>query len=354
MVKSFDQGKIFNKNKQKIKKRTKQIKTTLKEGFDGTFQAYSTSHQAKIDLENEKIENLNQEFNTKLALYSKKYEEYLSDLLQNQDKAVHKYKNKVVKNMAGEYYYINNYGYKRKINDTTNVKCVASDPPTLTIQEDQELSKIGIDIQPGETCDDGGINIKDIKSGTYAWVNARGEKREYNNWDDKHAECSKFSVKSVDSSRYNTYKTNTSKMYSTDECGLNIDQSIEMELKLLNADLKRISNEIKAERDQRKSASKVVIKKTREYEGSIEKKSSDNIVDDTLQKKRSTLLSKITELKQEKQKFKDKIKNLESINGEFENNVLNADAEGIKHAMWGIGIIALGIAIYKGINSSSE
>ena len=126
-------------------------------------------------------------------------------------------------------------------------------------------------------------------------------------------------------------------MYSTDECGLNIDQSIEMELKLLNADLKRISNEIKAERDQRKSASKAVIKKTREYEGTSKKKSSGNTVDDTLQKKRSTLLSKITELKQEK-KIKtiigpalENINDLKKKEQKFDLVFIDADKENYKN-----------------------
>jgi len=62
----------------------------------------------------------------------------------------------------------------------------------------------------------------------------------------------------------------------------------------------------------------------------------------------------MSQLNQEKEKYKQELKSIETINGEFENNILNAESDGIKHTLIGIGAIVMGVAIYKTFLQNNE
>jgi hypothetical protein len=342
--KSFNQGKIFNKNKKNIA--SKKLLESFEQRSDiEPFEPSNPQQQSILEKENRVINNLNQQFNKKLQLYSSKYEEYLNELVSNQDKATQKYKNQVVKTLNGELYFINNYGYKRKINDATKVKCDASNPPVLSNVDFSQLQKSGRDIQEGETCDSGGIHIKENSSGQYAWINAKGEKRDYVDWDNRHDSCKKYpTIKSVGADRYNSYYKNPSAMTSTDQCGLDINPGLESQLIQLNNDLKNIATKIKDETSKRRIDSKDVRNETKSIMGT----NTSNY------DQRDSLLKKMHDLNEEKNAFKKELRSLDTIKGDYINNIVNADSQGIKRALWGVSAIIVGMGIYKAFFKSLE
>lgn len=158
--------------------------------------------------ENPLITKIEDEFNDTLQHYTTLYQELMKDLIQK-DKAqqdVQQYFGKVVKTEKGDYYYVNNYGYKQEYSTeswTANSKTCPSKPITITNDDIEKLPN-GYMMDVGQACNVSGKNIKNKDSGEIAWVDIRGVKHPYENnvWQYKKGSCNMEPVL-LESDEYN-------------------------------------------------------------------------------------------------------------------------------------------------------
>lgn len=158
--------------------------------------------------ENPLITKIEDEFNDTLQHYTTLYQELMKDLIQK-DKAqqdVQQYFGKVVKTEKGDYYYVNNYGYKQEYSTeswTANSKTCPSKPISITDDDIEKLPN-GYMMDVGQACNVSGKNIKNKDSGEIAWVDIRGVKHPYENnvWQYKKGSCNMEPVL-LESDEYN-------------------------------------------------------------------------------------------------------------------------------------------------------
>ena len=178
--------------------------------------------------ENPLITKIEDEFNDTLQHYTTLYNELMKDLIQK-DKAqqeVQQYFGKVVKTEKGDYYYVNNYGYKQGYSTeswTANSKTCPSKPISITNDDIEKLPN-GYMMDVGQACNVSGKNIKNKDSGEIAWVDIRGVKHPYENnvWQYKKGSCNMEPVL-LESDEYNGVPLGVP-MNATTECdrlGLN-------------------------------------------------------------------------------------------------------------------------------------
>ncbi len=79
------------------------------EAFSGEDKVETINEQ-----EIQKLSKLEQKFNTNMTQYLDKYKKYLEELQTRQSSVKTKYKNKVIKDVSGDIYYVNNMGIARK------------------------------------------------------------------------------------------------------------------------------------------------------------------------------------------------------------------------------------------------
>lgn len=158
--------------------------------------------------ENPLITKIEDEFNDTLQHYTTLYQELMKDLIQK-DKAqqdVQQYFGKVVKTEKGDYYYVNNYGYKQEYSTeswTANSKTCPSKPISITDDDIEKLPN-GYMMDVGQACNVSGKNIKNKDSGEIAWVDIKGVKHPYENnvWQYKKGSCNMEPVL-LESDEYN-------------------------------------------------------------------------------------------------------------------------------------------------------
>ena len=158
--------------------------------------------------ENPLITKIEDEFNDTLQHYTTLYQQLMKDLIQK-DKAqqdVQQYFGKVVKTEKGDYYYVNNYGYKQEYSTeswTANSKTCPSKPISITDNDIEKLPN-GYMMDVGQACNVSGKNIKNKDSGEIAWVDIRGVKHPYENnvWQYKKGSCNMEPVL-LESDEYN-------------------------------------------------------------------------------------------------------------------------------------------------------
>lgn len=178
--------------------------------------------------ENPLITKIEDEFNDTLQHYTTLYNELMKDLIQK-DKAqqeVQQYFGKVVKTEKGDYYYVNNYGYKQGYSTeswTANSKTCPSKPISITNDDIEKLPN-GYMMDVGQACNVSGKNIKNKDNGEIAWVDIRGVKHPYENnvWQYKKGSCNMEPVL-LESDEYNGVPLGVP-MNATTECdrlGLN-------------------------------------------------------------------------------------------------------------------------------------
>lgn len=178
--------------------------------------------------ENPLITKIEDEFNDTLQHYTTLYNELMKDLIQK-DKAqqeVQQYFGKVVKTEKGDYYYVNNYGYKQGYSTeswTANSKTCPSKPISITNDDIEKLPN-GYMMDVGQACNVSGKNIKNKDNGEIAWVDIRGVKHPYENnvWQYKKGSCNMEPVL-LESDEYNGVPLGVP-MNATSECdrlGLN-------------------------------------------------------------------------------------------------------------------------------------
>ena len=158
--------------------------------------------------ENPLITKIEDEFNDTLQHYTTLYQQLMKDLIQK-DKAqqdVQQYFGKVVKTEKGDYYYVNNHGYKHNYSTegwSMNSKTCPNAPLDIT-NEDIEKLPIGNKMGLGQACNVSGKNIKNKNSGEIAWVDIKGVKHPYENnvWQYKKSSCNMEPVL-LESDEYN-------------------------------------------------------------------------------------------------------------------------------------------------------
>lgn len=178
--------------------------------------------------ENPLITKIEDEFNDTLQHYTTLYNELMKDLIQKNkaQQEVQQYFGKVVKTEKGDYYYVNNYGYKQGYSTeswTANSKTCPSKPISITNDDIEKLPN-GYMMDVGQACNVSGKNIKNKDSGEIAWVDIRGVKHPYENnvWQYKKGSCNMEPVL-LESDEYNGVPLGVP-MNATTECdrlGLN-------------------------------------------------------------------------------------------------------------------------------------
>jgi len=214
-----NQGLVYNKNKRKYKKLVskRKLKRISKnrlsqrlEEMDAMFfklEGFVGNDKKKEGFE-DGISRLEADFNQTLSLYKSKYREYLTEAknqLENQQNATERLI-RIVDDDGNELnkgYLINKHGVARMFNtdDWEKIKDVASTNerstrkcPEFDIDEkskmtDAEINKFtkGPNMEPGEFCGSGGRNVR--YDNNYAWIDVKGMKHIYDNFNQRHASC---------------------------------------------------------------------------------------------------------------------------------------------------------------------
>ena len=102
------------------------------------------------------------------------------------------YRNKVIKDVNGDKYYVNNIGMARQFTACClgwiKTIHVQTQQTTLSAQEFSQIS-LGSAMGIGEKCTPGGYNAVDASSGTTAWIDTLGYKHFYDDFRNKHSTC---------------------------------------------------------------------------------------------------------------------------------------------------------------------
>lgn len=152
-------------------------------------------NQKSKQIVNDKNTALQQKFNKILSEYSATYKSFSEDLLgQNRDiiKA-RNYKNKIITNDDGNYYYVNNFGITHKYSagswDNKDFTC-PSDPIKVSPLT-MNMLRDGPSMNNNTPCQVAGKNVQNEKTKEFAWVDIKGYKHIYSDaiWKNKNKSC---------------------------------------------------------------------------------------------------------------------------------------------------------------------
>ena len=219
--------------------------STLKEGLPGT----NLSHVDKKSLEG--LQNIENKFNQTLALYSQTYKQFNEDLLtkrQTEKKNVD-HLGKVVSDVDGNNYYVNNFGFTHKYSDNAWNKNNSSCPSTSAVYSDKMSNfNSALPMVEGQPCKIAGKNIKNKDTKQESWVDIKGIKHPYSD-KKKNESCSTESIE-LSGSDYNLIPTGGA-MSSTDEClSLDVNPNLWARLQELNKKLKKQAIQLTEEIDK--------------------------------------------------------------------------------------------------------
>ena len=325
----FQQGKTFKKYQNKYNYLVKSsnlehislgklnIVNNLRYKNHKFLESFSGEDQVeKINkTEIDKLEDLEKLFTKTRNEYLTKYEKYLEELQTRQTSSKTKYRNKVIKDINGAYYYVNNVGMARPFSSAAwtgkDNSCPDSDN-TLSAQEFSQIS-LGSSMGIGEKCSAGGYNAVDASSGTTAWVDTLGYKHFYDDFRNRHSTCP-AQTQRLTSVQFNAIPMG--KAFGKDDpCSIiSLDSPLYDQLMALNGTLMRTIEEMKTEVDSLKQ--------------------KDDSLDKNIVIQKQKLINTYAELK----KQKDKIKNLKTRNAtmDAETNELILDSSAIQfhHLIW--------------------
>lgn len=219
--------------------------STLKEGLAGS----NLSHVDKKSLEG--LQNIENKFNQTLALYAQTYQQFNEDLLtkRQSSKKIVDYLGKVVSDVDGNNYYVNNFGFTHKYSDNAWDKNNSSCPAT-SIPYDKNMRdfKSALPMVEGQPCKMAGQNIKNNDTKEEAWVDIKGVKHPYSN-KKKNEGCSSEPIV-LSASDYNLIPTGGA-MSSSDEClSLDVNPNLWARLQKLNEKLKKQAIQLSDEIDK--------------------------------------------------------------------------------------------------------
>tara|TARA_B100001063_G_C16777284_1_gene566654 strand:+ start:333 stop:1361 length:1029 start_codon:yes stop_codon:yes gene_type:complete len=280
------------------------------EGFSGEDKVETINNE-----EIKKLESLEKSFDNTMKEYLDKYKKYLEELQTRQSSVKSMYRNKVIKDVNGTHYYVNNVGVARRFSDAAWVGKDNSCPESATTLSAEDFSKIslGSSMGIGEKCSPGGYNAIDASSGTTAWIDTLGFKHFYDDFRNKHSTCPSQSQQ-LTSVQFNAIPTGKS-FGKDDPCSIiSLDSPLYDQLIVLNGNLMRKVEEMKTEVDSLKE--------------------KDTALDKNIVIQKQKLINTYNELK----KQKDKIKNLKTRNrtiiAETDEIILDNSAIQFHHLIW--------------------
>tara|TARA_B110000967_G_scaffold131687_1_gene134458 strand:- start:2184 stop:3212 length:1029 start_codon:yes stop_codon:yes gene_type:complete len=325
----FQQGKKFKNNQNKYNnlvknKNLKQISSgkinivnnlrytnfTSIEGFEGEDRVEKINSE-----ELDKLEILEKSFDDSMNQYMVKYKKYLEELQTRQVSEKSQYRNKVIKDVNGDKYYVNNIGMARQFTDSAwvNKDNSCSDPTTTVGAKEFSQISLGSSMGIGEKCTAGGYNAVDSSSGTTAWIDTLGYKHFYDDFRNKHSTCPS-QIQKLTSIQFNAIPNGNS-FGRDDPCSIiSLDSPLYDQIMTLNGKLMRKVEEMKTEVDLLKN--------------------SDIALDKNIVIQKQKLMNVYNDLKKQKLKInKLKTRNKTMI-GETDELILNSSAIQFHHLIW--------------------
>jgi hypothetical protein len=336
----------------------KLLEETSDPKFDSIIEALgednSTHNQYNIALN--KLSTHEQAFNEILAEYSRYLQSYRQTMTNqiNRDATLQKYFNKIII-FGGNYYYVNNFGYKHKFSTTlwesysvdnnkgqncaniTQYPGVIDNDDFNKLKDGPPMNGSGnISTNVAQACDIAGKIIKRKGSSQYAWVDAQGIKHGFsdNMWKIKSASCGAV-PEEIDGTSFDNIPVG-GEMSSTSICNA-YEGNPRMwdRIDVLNSKLMDLTQIL--------------------HDDIAELAKYDSVYKDKLNQKTSTLSTY-------KQEFTKDKKELQSMN--FDNDVLKGELEDtnsvlrmnkIRYIVWIILLVALiGILLFSYKNNASN
>jgi len=278
------------------------------EGFEDKVETINAQ-------ELKKLETLEKDFNKLMEQYLVKYKKYLEELQTRQSSEKSQYRNKVIKDVNGDKYYVNNLGMARQFTDAAWIgKDKSCSDPSITVSA-QDFSQIslGSSMGIGEKCSPGGYNAVVKSSGTTAWIDTLGYKHFYDDLRNKHPSCptQKHELTSV---QFNAIPIGNS-FGRDDPCSIiSLDSPLYDQIMSLNSQLMRKVEEMKTEIDLLKN--------------------SDVALDKNIVIQKQKLMNVYNDLKNQKLKInKLKTRNKTMI-AETDELILNSSSIQFHHLIW--------------------
>lgn len=328
----LNQGKIFqNYQKDYIgilgKKRLKLINETTMpniESIEGMENVVSLNDVNNS--KNEKIMKLERQFNEKLSNYVSLYKEYIKEL-SNEDPLIQTFKQKNVKDSAGNYYYVNRYGVARKYSSeawTNKHSTCPSDVPNDSSIDAFNKMQVGMTLSQGQPCNLDGSLIRN-DNGAIDWVTILGDRQHIPTPEilqnvQKNG-CPKTWAQ-ISNSIYDMYPAG-SNMTSTSNCDtLNLNIQLQDRIISLNDELIHIAQEIYTE-----------------VEGM---ETTGTKLDNEISKNKTKLMSEITKLSQERNKLYEVQQSIDSLHGRYQDNKIMIKSSYYQYMIWLIASITFG------------
>jgi hypothetical protein len=283
---------------------------TSVEGFVGEDRVEIMNNE-----ELDKLEILEKSYDDLMNQYMVKYKKYLEELQTRQVSEKSQYRNKVIKDVNGDKYYVNNIGMARQFTDSAwvNKDKSCSDPTTTVSAKEFSQISLGSSMGIGEKCTAGGYNAVDSSSGTTAWIDTLGYKHFYDDFRNKHSTCPSQTQK-LTSIQFNAIPNGNS-FGRDDPCSIiSLDSPLYDQIMTLNGKLMRKVEEMKTEVDLLKN--------------------SDIALDKNIVIQKQKLMNVYNDLKKQKLKItKLKTRNKTMI-GETDELILNSSAIQFHHLIW--------------------
>ena len=328
---SSSQGMRYVKNKRKY---NKLFKNNMPEGFSTIEGAVGT-----VDV-NEKLRNLEQEYNKVLNKYTEAYEKLVKTRMV-QDIDISSLKGKTAK-YGGENYFVTNRGVMRKILSTDFAKNECQ-PPERKITEEQKRKLIegepirfkeyGDGTKLYQKCTDvyvkeGGIIVKNMEGeGNMGWVDDKGKLYQFKDANALPQGCGSAFIKNIPDIAYALLlEHGGTDLGPQDECSLHTSPA-STEVEKLNEQLMEIAVEM------------------RNTIGTVETESSQNDV--KLRENSTKIDEDIAKLNSQKQIIKELKNEIVSLDGNIRDSRYLVSSENLKYVSWGISLATLiGIMIF--------
>ena len=230
----------------------KLIQSGMLEGLNGLggmeTEPSNMSSNDKLALEG--LQNIENNFNQTLALYTQTYNQMNEDIIskrQSSQKTVD-YLGKVVSDVDGNNYYVNQFGFTHKYSPNAWENNNSSCPSTNVVYSGSMYDfQTSLPMIQGQPCKIAGQNIKNKDTKEEAWVDIKGIKHPYSNSNaEKNTNCSSKSIE-LSGRDYNLIPTGGA-MSSSDSClALDVNPQLWSRIQELNAKLKQLAVQLTQE-----------------------------------------------------------------------------------------------------------
>ena len=288
-------------------------------GVDGR-----TGVQMMEDISDSELNTLGQlekQYTDTLAQYKVAFGQYLTELSSKQNSPSLSYKGKVI-TADGKNYWVNNLGYARLFSTDAwsgkNSSCPASSA-TVSLQALSGYPQ-GVGMGIGERCMNGGVNVKMSNGGGTAWVDAQGNKHNYQDFRNRNKSCPEVST-SVTPNEFNAIPTG--KIWtSADSCSTLATSDKLTAVTSLNQKLMNLGKQMN---DQVK-----IIKQKNQR------------VDSNITEQKSALVEKTAALNKEREKINALTTSIQTMSGELDDKRLEVSSVYLHYMVWFLAFVTLG------------